>query len=191
MQTQDVKTPEQEETFEPTPESGTTDSTEEINTAKIIAENEHLIQELKDQLLRSLAENENTRKRAQREKEDAQKFGVSNLARDIVGVADNLHRALENKSENAAELAEALFSGVDLILKDLEGILGRHGIERISPLGLAFDPHYHQAVFELETNEHVPGTVVQVVQDGYKIHDRLLRPAMVAVAKAATQQGVA
>jgi molecular chaperone GrpE len=108
----------------------------------------------------------------------------------MIGVADNLRRALENKSENPADLAEALFSGVDLILKDLEGILGRHGVQRIDATGQQFDPHFHQAVFELETDEHTPGTVVQVMQDGYKIQDRLLRPAMVSVAKA-KQQGVA
>ncbi len=155
-----------------------------------LSESERTILELKDQLLRALAESENARKRGQKDKEDALKFGVSNMARDMVGVADNLRRALENKSENAAELADALFSGVDLILKDFEGILGRHGIQRIEAAGQQFDPHWHQAVFELETEEHAPGTVVQVVQDGYKIHDRLLRPAMVSVAKA-KQQGVA
>ena len=76
------------------------------------------------------------------------------------------------------------------ILKDLEGILGRHGVQRIDATGQQFDPHFHQAVFEHETDEHTPGTVVQVMQDGYKIQDRLLRPAMVSVAKA-KQQGVA
>lgn len=155
-----------------------------------ISESERTILELKDQLLRALAETENTRRRGQKEKEDALKFGVSNIAKDMVSVADNLRRAIENKSENAAELAEALFSGVDLILKDLESILGRHGIVRIEASGQQFDPHWHQAVFEQETEEHAPGTVVQVIQDGYKIHDRLLRPAMVGVAKA-KQQGVA
>ena len=177
MDTQDVQT--QEETTESV--------TAEI---EVITENERTILELKDQLLRALAENENTRKRGQKDKEDALKFGISNIARDMVGVADNLRRALENKSENPADLAEALFSGVDLILKDLEGILGRHGVQRIDATGQQFDPHFHQAVFELETDEHTPGTVVQVMQDGYKIQDRLLRPAMVSVAKA-KQQGVA
>ena len=177
MDTQDVQT--QEETIE----SVTTET-------EVLTESESVILELKDQLLRALAENENTRKRGQKDKEDALKFGVSNMARDMIGVADNLRRALENKSENPAHLAEALFSGVDLILKDLEGILGRHGVQRIDATGQQFDPHFHQAVFELETDEHTPGTVVQVMQDGYKIQDRLLRPAMVSVAQA-KQQGVA
>ncbi len=177
MDTQDVQT--QEEITEPV----TTET-------EVLTESERAILELKDQLLRALAENENTRKRGQKDKEDALKFGVSNMARDMIGVADNLRRALENKSENPADFAEALFSGVDLILKDLEGILGRHGVQRIDATGQQFDPHFHQAVFELETDEHTPGTVVQVMQDGYKIQDRLLRPAMVSVAKA-KQQGVA
>ena len=171
MDTQDVQT--QEEINEPV----TTET-------EVLTESERAI------LLRALAENENTRKRGQKDKEDALKFGVSNMARDMIGVADNLRRALENKSENPADFAEALFSGVDLILKDLEGILGRHGVQRIDATGQQFDPHFHQAVFELETDEHTPGTVVQVMQDGYKIQDRLLRPAMVSVAKA-KQQGVA
>ncbi len=178
MDTQDVKNTEQTET----------DTSEE--KVEVLSESEQTIAELKDQLLRALAENENTRKRAQKDKEDALKFGVSNIARDMVGVADNLRRAMENKSENAAELAEALFSGVDLILKDFEGVLGRHGIQRIDALNQQFDPHWHQAVFEQETEDHAPGIVIQVVQDGYKIHDRLLRPAMVAVSKA-KKQGVA
>ena len=177
MDTQDVQT--QEEITEPV----TTET-------EVLTESERAILELKDQLLRALAENENTRKRGQKDKEDALKFGVSNMARDMIGVADNLRRAIENKSENPADFAEALFSGVDLILKDLEGILGRHGVQRIDATGQQFDPHFHQAVFELETDEHTPGTVVQVMQDGYKIQDRLLRPAMVSVAKA-KQQGVA
>lgn len=148
-----------------------------------ISETDQQINSLKDQLLRALAENENTRRRGAKDKEDALKYGVTNLARDIIGVADNLQRVLNNKSENAADLSEALFSGVDLILKDLSNIFARHGIQRIEASGQQFDPHSHQAVFEEETDEHKPGTVVQVIQDGYKIHERLLRPAMVAVAK--------
>lgn len=148
-----------------------------------ISETDQQINSLKDQILRALAENENTRRRGAKDKEDALKYGVTNLARDIIGVADNLQRVLNNKSENAADLSEALFSGVDLILKDLSNIFARHGIQRIEASGQQFDPHSHQAVFEEETDEHKPGTVVQVIQDGYKIHERLLRPAMVAVAK--------
>lgn len=149
---------------------------------------ENQVNELKDQLLRALAENDNLRKRFQKEKEDALKFGATNLAKDMISIADNLKRALENKSENSAALAEALISGVDLILKDVENIFQRHGIEQIKSHGEVFDPHLHQAVFEAESEEHDPGIIMQVVQDGYKIHERLLRPAMVGVAKAKAQQ---
>jgi molecular chaperone GrpE len=156
----------------------TTDLPEQPNSLEI------QLNELKDQLLRSLAENDNLRKRFQKEKEDALKFGATNLAKDMISIADNLKRALENKADNSAALADALIAGVDLILKDVENIFTRNGIEQIKAQGEAFDPHLHQAVFEAESAEHAPGTVMQVVQDGYKIHDRLLRPAMVGVAKA-------
>lgn len=160
----------------------------EIQGEEVVSETEQQINSLKDQLLRALAEAENTRRRSLKDKEEALKYGVTNLARDIVGVSDNLQRMLSNKSENAAELAESLFTGVDLILKDLNNIFARHGIQRIEASGQQFDPHSHQAVFEEETVEHIPGTVVQVIQDGYKIHDRLLRPAMVSVAKSKTNE---
>ncbi len=183
MDTQDVQTPGQTEDVE-------------VQVDEVISETEQQILALKDQLLRALAENENARKRGQKDKEDALKYGVTNLARDIVGVADNLQRVLENKAANGSEanpgeISQALFSGVELIFKDLANIFGRHGIQRIEASGQQFDPHAHQAVFEQETDEHLPGTIVQVMQDGYKIHERLLRPAMVAVAKAKNQQGVA
>lgn len=142
---------------------------------------EKQIAELKDQLLRAYAENENTRKRLQKEKEEALKFGASNLAKDIINIVDNLKRVLENKSENVS--LEVIIEGVNLILKDVENTFLRHGIEAIDSYEKPFDPHLHQAVFEVES-EHTPGTVVQIIQDGYKIYDRLLRPAMVGVAKA-------
>jgi len=184
MDTQEVKTPD---------EQAETEIIENIQSDGALSEAEQQIIALKDQLLRALAENENTRRRGQKDKEDALKYGVTNLARDIIGVADNLQRVLENKSAasdevNTNELSKALFSGVDLILKDLTSIFGRHGIQRIEASGQQFDPHSHQAVFEQETDEHTPGAVVQVIQDGYKIHERLLRPAMVAVAKAKVEK---
>lgn len=143
---------------------------------------EQQINELKDQVLRAHAENDNTRKRFQKEKEEALKFGVTNLAKDILSVADNLKRVIENKNSEQSNL-EALIEGVDLILKDVENVFSRHGISTVESIGKPFDPNYHQAVFEVESEEHAQGIVVQVVQDGYKINDRLLRPAMVGVAK--------
>lgn len=179
MDTQDVQTPDQ-----------AAKENVEVQAEEVISEVEQQVITLKDQLLRALAENENTRRRAHKDKDDALKYGVTNLARDIIGVADNLQRVLDNKS-TTNDLSEALFSGVDLILKDLNNIFSRYGIQRIEASGQQFDPHFHQAVFEQETDDHAAGTVVEVMQDGYKIHDRLLRPAMVAVAKTKSHQGVA
>jgi len=144
------------------------------------------IEVLKDQLLRALAETENVRKRADREREEVAKYGITSLARDIVGIADNLRRALESvpaESKESDARIKSLREGVALTQQEFEAVLARHGIERIEPLGEVFDHNFHQAMFEIEDKEHSAGTVVQVLQEGYRIHDRLLRPAMVGVAK--------
>jgi molecular chaperone GrpE len=141
--------------------------------------------ETKDRLLRALAETENVRRRAERERVDASKFGAGNLAKDLVSVADNLRRALESAPAGAAgEGARALLDGVAATERELLAAFERHGIRRIDPLGERFDHNLHQAMFEVETAEP-PGTIVQVLQPGYVMHDRLLRPALVGVAKAA------
>jgi len=144
------------------------------------------IEALKDKLLRALAETENVRKRADREREEVAKYGITSLARDIVGIADNLRRALESvpaESKESDARIKSLREGVALTQQEFEAVLARHGIERIEPLGELFDHNFHQAMFEIEDKEHSAGTVVQVLQEGYRIHDRLLRPAMVGVAK--------
>jgi len=144
------------------------------------------IEALKDKLLRALAETENVRKRADREREEVAKYGITSLARDIVGIADNLRRALESvpaESKESDTRIKSLREGVALTQQEFEAVLARHGIERIEPLGELFDHNFHQAMFEIEDKEHSAGTVVQVLQEGYRIHDRLLRPAMVGVAK--------
>jgi molecular chaperone GrpE len=144
------------------------------------------IEALKDKLLRALAETENVRKRADREREEVAKYGITSLARDIVGIADNLRRALESvpaESKESDARIKSLREGVALTQQEFEAVLARHGIERIEPLGEVFDHNFHQAMFEIEDKEHSAGTVVQVLQEGYRIHDRLLRPAMVGVAK--------
>ena len=141
---------------------------------------------LKDQLLRALAETENVRKRGERDREEALKYGITSLSRDIVGIADNLKRALENlptDSEQTDAQIKSLREGVALTQQELETVLARHGIERIEALGEPFDHNFHQAMFEVEDEDHSAGTVVQVLQQGYRIHGRLLRPAMVGVAK--------
>lgn len=145
------------------------------------------INNLKDQLLRSLAEAENIRKRTQREKEEARQYAITNFARDLLNVADNLNRALQVIPCEEGELLPAVKSfmeGVQLTQQELEAIFSRQGIKRISPLGEKFDHNFHQAMFETESEDQKAGTVTQVLQDGYVIHDRLLRPAMVGVAKA-------
>jgi len=142
--------------------------------------------QLKDQLLRALAEAENVRRRAQREREDAAKYAITNFARDVLQVSDNLHRALE--AIPAAALAEDealknLHEGVSATERQLDAALERQQVKRIWPMGEKFDANLHQAMFEVQTADQAPGTVVQVMQAGYLIHDRLLRPALVAVAK--------
>jgi molecular chaperone GrpE len=142
--------------------------------------------QLKDQLLRALAEAENVRRRAQREREDAGKYAIANFARDVLQVSDNLHRALD--AIPAAALAEDealrnLHEGVTATERQLDAALERQQVKRVWPMGEKFDANLHQAMFEVPTAEHQPGTVVQVMQAGYTIHDRLLRPALVGVAK--------
>ena len=145
--------------------------------------------QLKDQLLRALAEAENVRRRAQREREDAAKYAIANFARDVLQVSDNLHRALD--AIPAAALAEDealknLHEGVSATERQLDSALERHQVKRVWPMGEKFDANLHQAMFEVPTAEQAPGTVVQVMQAGYLIHDRLLRPALVGVAKQPT-----
>ncbi len=144
--------------------------------------------QLKDQLLRALAETENVRRRAQREREDAGKYAIANFARDVLQVNDNLQRALEAIPAAALAADEALknlHEGVSATERQLGAALERQAVKRVWPMGEKFDANFHQAMFEVPTNDHAPGTVVQVMQAGYVIHDRLLRPALVGVAKAA------
>lgn len=142
--------------------------------------------ELRDRVLRAHAEMDNIRKRTEREKSDAQKYALTKFARDIVGVGDNFQRAIETVPADAAEQVPALKSfleGVTMTERELINVLERHGIKRIDPKGLPFNPHHHQAVME-QPNPDVPaGTVTQVFQAGYLIEDRVLRPAMVVVAR--------
>jgi molecular chaperone GrpE len=141
--------------------------------------------ETKDRLLRALAETENVRRRAQREREDAARYGAANLAKEVLNVADNLRRALATMPEDKAadELTRTLLQGVGATERELLAAFERQGIRRIEPQGERFDHNFHQAIFELENTGQPPGTVVQVLQPGYVMHDRLLRPAMVGVAK--------
>ena len=151
-----------------------------------VAELEAEVTKMKDQALRALAEAENTRRRAQREIEENNKYAISNIARDILPVADNLRRVLEGlpaEARHADERLEKFAIGVELTERDFLATLERHHIKRVDPLGQPFDHNLHQAVMQVESPDKPAGTVVQVLQSGYTIHDRLLRPAMVAVAK--------
>ena len=143
--------------------------------------------ELKDRLLRALAEMENLRRRTEREVADARAYGVTNLARDMLSVADNLARAVESfpaEERAAADTAlKALIEGVELTERDLHAALGRYGVTKLSPEGEKFDPNFHQAMYEMPHESLPAGAVAQVVQSGWKIGERVLRPALVAVSK--------
>ena len=143
-----------------------------------------------DQLLRALAELENTRRRAERDRGEALKYGAMSFARDIVGVADNLARALkaiEDTDEAAKadlpEAVQALLEGVDATQRDLMATLARHKVTPIAPLGDKFDPNLHEAMFEAPGTGQDAGTVIDVVETGFMMEERLLRPAKVGVAK--------
>ncbi len=143
--------------------------------------------QLKDQLLRALAEMENVRRRTQRERDEATKFAVAGFARELLPVADNLRRALDAIPAAALEADESLrtlAAGVELTERQLAAVFERQNIRKIEPLGEKFDSHLHQAMFEVPGTGQPAGTIVQVLQAGYLLHDRLLRPAMVGVAKA-------
>jgi molecular chaperone GrpE len=141
--------------------------------------------EQRDRLLRALAETENVRRRAQREREDASKYAVAGFAKELLSAADNLRRALDSLPEAEAkdERTRSLLAGVAATERELLGVFERHGIKRIDPLGERFDHNLHQAIFEADRADQPSGTIVEVLQPGYVLHERLLRPAMVGVAK--------
>ncbi len=156
-------------------------------TADPIAEAKREALEFKDKLLRTLAEMENLRKRTEREVLDARVYGIAGFARDVLAVADNMHRALEAIGPDLRDAADpkvkALIEGVELTERELMKILEKNGVQKFSPQGEKFDPNFHQAMYEVPDPSVPAGTVVQVVQAGYTIGDRVLRPALVAVSK--------
>lgn len=141
---------------------------------------------LNDKLLRALAETENLRRRSQRDREDTAKYAISNFARDMLSIADNLRRALDSVPPDLADddAVTGLIEGVELTERELLAAFERHGISRIEAAGAKFDHERHEAMFEVPTADAPPGTVVEVLQTGYMIDDRLLRAARVGVAKA-------
>lgn len=150
---------------------------------KLMKENE----ELKDRALRMAAEMENLRRRTARDMHDARSYAIANFARDMLSVSDNLRRALEAVPEEVKAAGDAgfktLFEGVDITERAMLGALERHGVKKLYPEGERFDPNFHQAIFEVPDPSVPANTVVQVVQPGYSIGERVLRPAMVGVAK--------
>ena len=138
--------------------------------------------ELRDRFMRALADAENARKRGERDRREAEQYGGSKLARDMLPVYDNLHRALEAAHEDEAHVSPALVEGVELTLRELLNVFSKHGITRISPqVGERFDPQMHQAMFEAPVPNTTAGDIIQVMTEGFLLHDRLLRPAQVGV----------
>ena len=159
--------------------------TEQVE-AEVIAQLEAECVRLKDKLLRALAESENIRRRAERDRKDAETYGGTRLARDLLAVHDNLDRALSHVDDALRDQAKGFIEGVELTQRELLNAFAKHKIEKVSPaMGEKFDPNRHQAVFEAPIPGAEPGTVIEVMQAGFTIADRLLRPALVGVAKAA------
>ena len=144
------------------------------------------IKELKDQLMRTLADGENLRKRTLKEVEQAKKYSHISFVRDLVSSVDNLKRALDSIPEDKSNLSEPiknLILGLEIVEKEIVTTLEKNNIKQISPLGEKFDYNFHQAMFEIPTNDCDPGLVVEVSQNGYLLYDRLVRPAMVGISK--------
>jgi molecular chaperone GrpE len=162
-------------------ETGDPGIEEHVDVQDLAAEVEHL----KDQMLRAMAEAENTRRRLNKELEDTRKYAVGNFAREMLVVADNFRRALEAVPIEGAgnDTLKQLVEGVEATERQLLASFERFGIKKIDPMGQPFDPHFHRVMMEIDDPARPAGTIVQVIQSGYMIYDRLLREALVAVAK--------
>lgn len=179
--TQASEQPQPDDAQEPTPEQNDAG-------AERIAALEVQLTQMKDQWVRAAAETENVRKRAERDQQETARYAASGFARDMVNVLENVKRAAEtitDEKRGENELLKTVGDGLDMTVSELTGIFERHGIKRVDPLGEKFDHNLHQAVVQVEQPGTEPNTVIQVVQAGYVMHDRLLKPAMVAVTKAA------
>ncbi len=138
--------------------------------------------DMRDRFMRALADAENSRKRSERDRREAEQFGGSKLARDMLPVYDNLTRALDAASEDTRALAPAMIEGLELTLRELTNVLKKHGVAEINPgVGEVFDPQQHQAMFEAPLPGTKAGQIIQVLGVGFMLHDRLLRPAQVGV----------
>lgn len=159
-------------------EAGAVDLDAMPNVDAIIAERD----EYRDRFMRALADAENARKRADKERRDAEQYGGSRLARELLPVHDNMIRALDAAGDDVRAAAPGLIEGVELTLRELENVFQRHGIRIITPVvGERFDPQQHEAMFEAPVPGTVAGHIIQVMNSGFMLHDRLLRPAQVGV----------
>jgi molecular chaperone GrpE len=170
------------------PATPSADNQNAADTAKLAAENA----DLKDRLLRTLAEIENVRRRTRIEVDDARTYSVNRFATEILSIGDSLQRTLDALPKEGAEaespVVKALVEGVAVTAREFLKVLGKFNIRRLEPLGERFDPHFHQAMYEVPSPDVPTGTVVEVMQDGYAIGDRTLRPALVAVSKGGPRQ---
>lgn len=188
--TDDSENTENENIENEAPEVDTTEETspelqaEEVQDEKLVVAVAE-IADLKDRLLRAVAETENLRRRSDREKADAANYSMTAFARDLLSVGDNLRRALDSipADTDLGENAKTLVEGIEMTERELLNMLDRHNIKKIDPLGEKFSHDLHQALFEVPDTGKEDGTIVQVMQVGFVIKDRLLRPAMVGVAK--------
>ncbi|MEH6629494.1 MAG: nucleotide exchange factor GrpE [Halopseudomonas aestusnigri] len=168
-----------------TEDAGTSDA---VRAAELDAQNAQLT----DKLLRTMAEMENLRNRTRREKEDTVKYAPQKLVTDLIGVMDNLQRALSSVSEEIAaghDDLKTLRDGIEMTNREMLKVFSRHNISEIDALGMKLDPHSHEALFEIPDPSQPEGTIVQVIQPGFRLHDRLLRPARVGVAKGGPAAG--
>ena len=148
------------------------------------------VSDLKDKLIRSLADKENLRKRAEKERKEAEIYGGTKLARDLLSVYDNMGRALENIDENLKEQAKPLIEGIELTQRELISVFKKHKIEKIEPeIGEKFDPKWHQAMFESPIPDTKKGEIIQIMVNGFRISERLLRAAQVGVSSFEVDEG--
>lgn len=180
----ETQMPEAEKLDIKTPHTEKDAQTEEAEAAPSL---EDRLADTNDQLLRALAELENTRRRADRDRAEALKYGAASFARDMLGVADNLQRALnavaELDQETLPDAAKSLLEGVAATERDLIASMGRHKVSPVSPMGEKFDPNMHEAMFEAPGTGQPAGTIIEVIETGYMMDERLLRPAKVGIAK--------
>lgn len=138
--------------------------------------------ELRDRFMRVLADAENSRKRGERDRREAEQYGGSKLARDMLPVYDNLRRAVDAANEEQRTVAAALFEGVELTMRELVNVMSKHGVTKVAPqVGDKFDPQMHEAMFEAALPGTKSGEIIQIMTEGFLLHDRLLRPAQVGV----------